>query len=640
MPRGSGQKAIKNISDIKNLADEIDKILNNIDASKLSDDMAAIKDLSEGIADTWKNTNEYFEYSTDLAEEELKAAKLAAKYAGSRNIFSKTYYGLQLKNIDSSSELVNSMKENVELMEWQSVKAKELDVAFEGMGETIRGFLTSPLTAIVAIMGTIGQSIKTMTDQFGAMPSGEFRDDMMGAQKEAILLGKTLEDSQKTMVGLNKQFGIGFQKSKELSDSTLQLALVTATTDDNAVKLMGTLTELAGLSEEQAFDLARQTEELARQNDVAPGQVLDDIAENMELFAKYSDGSADNLLRAAIQARKLGIELKDVETIATGLLDFQSSLTAELEASVMIGRQLNLNRARELALAGDLENLQTEILNQVGSQAEFEAMNVLQRQKLASAIGISVDKLANMVSKEKEAVTLMGELAKQDITKMVPEETIHSVAQLISQLKVLGIQLVEKIGPPILQMVKGFVWLANAMEKVVGSTTGLLAIMGVMLAKTMLTTYATIVQTVATLALMTSKMGAATFGVGIGPGLLLTAKVMAGMTAGIAAVAGMAMMKEGGMVEGKPGVGVPVRAGEGGEPEIISPLSKLGTLVNVDNTAVASEVGSLRTASNETNKRLDTLIQNMEGYFGFGGGAAKRIGESAASGIMREAGGI
>ena len=40
-------------------------------------------------------------------------------------------------------------------------------------------------------------------------------------------------------------------------------------------------------------------------------------------------------------------------------------------------------------------------------------MNVLQRQKLAAAIGISTDALGKMVSKEKEAVTLAGELEKQ-----------------------------------------------------------------------------------------------------------------------------------------------------------------------------------------------------------------------------------
>ena len=173
------------------------------------------------------------------------------------------------------------------------------------------------------------------------------------------------------------------------------------------------------MTEEGALELSKQTEALARANDVAPGQVLDDMAENAEMIAKFSDGTADGLMRAAVQARKLGISLKEVDSIATGLLDFQTSLNAEMEASVMIGKQVNLNRARELALAGDMENLQTEILSQIGTQSEFDAMNVLQKQKLASAIGISVDALGKMVSKEKEAVTLQGQLSQMRIDNLV-----------------------------------------------------------------------------------------------------------------------------------------------------------------------------------------------------------------------------
>ena len=76
MPRKTGQRAIKNISEIKNLANEIDKILNNIDASKLSDDMAAIKDLSEGINDTWKNSNQYSEINKDLENRKIKMQQM------------------------------------------------------------------------------------------------------------------------------------------------------------------------------------------------------------------------------------------------------------------------------------------------------------------------------------------------------------------------------------------------------------------------------------------------------------------------------------------------------------------------------------------------------------------------------------
>ena len=52
-----------------------------------------------------------------------------------------------------------------------------------------------------------------------------------------------------------------------------------------------------------------------------------------------------NIAKAAIQASKLGIGLDKVSGIMGGLLDFQSSLQAEMEASVLIGRQLNYSKA-------------------------------------------------------------------------------------------------------------------------------------------------------------------------------------------------------------------------------------------------------------------------------------------------------
>ena len=62
-------------------------------------------------------------------------------------------------------------------------------------------------------------------------------------------------------------------------------------------------------------------------------------------------------------------------------------------ASMLLGRQMNLDKARELALSGDLAGLAEEVKNQVGSQAEFEAMNVIERQSLAKAIGVNVSDL-------------------------------------------------------------------------------------------------------------------------------------------------------------------------------------------------------------------------------------------------------
>ena len=82
---------------------------------------------------------------------------------------------------------------------------------------------------------------------------------------------------------------------------------------------------------------------------------MKDLAGSAEEFASFSKDGGDNLVQAAVQARALGLSLQDTAKISEGLLNFQDSITKEVEASVLIGRQLNLQKARELALNNDIE---------------------------------------------------------------------------------------------------------------------------------------------------------------------------------------------------------------------------------------------------------------------------------------------
>ena len=46
---------------------------------------------------------------------------------------------------------------------------------------------------------------------------------------------------------------------------------------------------------------------------------------------------------------------------------------------------------------GDLEGVQREVLKQVGTEAEFTRLLPIQRQKLASAVGLNVEQLSRLV---------------------------------------------------------------------------------------------------------------------------------------------------------------------------------------------------------------------------------------------------
>ena len=91
------------------------------------------------------------------------------------------------------------------------------------------------------------------------------------------------------------------------------------------------------------------------------------------------------------------MEFKTVTGIADKLLNFEESIESQLKASVLLGREINLDRARQLALNNDLAGALEEVVTQVGGEAEFNELNRIQRQALADSVGVSVQELSRLV---------------------------------------------------------------------------------------------------------------------------------------------------------------------------------------------------------------------------------------------------
>ena len=113
----------------------------------------------------------------------------------------------------------------------------------------------------------------------------------------------------------------------------------------------------------------------------------------------------------------------------------------------MIGRQLNLQKARELALNNDVKGAMEEVVKQVGSEAEFNKLNALERDALAKAVGLEASELQKVVSASREQKSLTG--AIQDATSKIeiPEETMTAIASIVANFKTVGILLAETVGP-------------------------------------------------------------------------------------------------------------------------------------------------------------------------------------------------
>jgi hypothetical protein len=132
-----------------------------------------------------------------------------------------------------------------------------------------------------------------------------------------------------------------------------------------------------------------------------------------ELSMRYGN-DPEKIAAAVVQANKLGMSLEETRKISSSLLNFESSIEGELESELLLGRQFNFEKARELALAGKSAEAAGDLLGQMGGIHEFEKMNVIQRERFAAAIGLSSDELSKAV-KEQSVLTELGEQNRQGL---------------------------------------------------------------------------------------------------------------------------------------------------------------------------------------------------------------------------------
>jgi hypothetical protein len=221
--------------------------------------------------------------------------------------------------------------------------------------------------------------------------------------------------------------GIGDLAAAKMAEHTMDTAKTMGMGVGEAAKLSAILQITSGQSAEQTKNFIKQAGLLAHQSKVAPKKVLADMAESSEEIANFTKGTGQNMVKAAIQARRMGMSLGDLSKSAEGLLNFQSSIQNEMTASVLIGRQINLQRARQLALDGDLAEMGKEILNQVGSEQEFLEMNTIQRKALADAVGVSVAQMSKLVSESGKSADEIGRMRDMDISELVPADLPDSL---------------------------------------------------------------------------------------------------------------------------------------------------------------------------------------------------------------------
>jgi len=324
----------------------------------------------------------------------------------------------------SAVKFAKTLADGGEELEKSTKRSAKFGNAFDDIKEKVKDFseiLSSPQAMGAAVIGFI---VKEMVDfaqkalevrqslGISAVDSAKIAGNMKLAGMNAKRFGGSVQEAESAVTSIAENFGsidvISASVSMGLGRITGQFGL----SGDNAGKLLKTMQGINGASIETNLATLETVGNLARASRVAPAAVLNDMAESTETFAKFAMNGGDNLAKAAIEARKLGLNLSTVDKIAESIMDIEGSIANEMEASMLLGRQLSLDRARQLVMEGDMVGMLEEVKRQAGGAAEFAAMDFVQRKALAAAVGLEASELAKLAAGEEEVAKMEDERSK------------------------------------------------------------------------------------------------------------------------------------------------------------------------------------------------------------------------------------
>jgi len=413
--------------------------------NQLNSGQTDIADLNQKIAESEERITAEKGTGSRLVKDNEKALNNILKGEKDRLRFQKLSEGA----LNKADELTGGMGSKAkEFGKEMGMSPKNL--AKLGVAGILVGLLVKAATGFSKKIDEVGE-----TFGFLANKSPEFRNDLIDSGNEAMMIGKNLSDVLAVTSQLSSEFGITLKESQNIAGSVLDTAVATGISNDEATKLFGTFMQIGGLTAKQSERLIENTAQLAAQKGVAPVAVLRDMAASSEEIAGFTKDGGQNIAEAAVQARQMGLSLSTTAKVAEGLLDFESSIANEVEASVMIGKQLNFQKARELALSGDIAGATKNIVDQVGSEADFNKLNILQRKSLAKSIGVSVSEMSKLV-KGSEKLTLSGALAGKSFDNLVGQDALSGLTSIINSIKMIGASLMDEMGKPIAAMLKSF----------------------------------------------------------------------------------------------------------------------------------------------------------------------------------------
>jgi hypothetical protein len=356
-----------------------------------------------------------------------------AAVAGTKTALDKLGFGglANALGLDEVQEKMREVAEEIEKSEGYtggfSDKMKVLKAGIKEAGTQLKQSLKDPaavaaflINEMVSALTKADQATGELAKSFGTSYSAaaSIRNELNTIANLSGDVNINTAALQKSLVAINKEFGTASTLNGQLLKDFTNLTTVAGYTEEAALGLSRTTLATGTDLSENTSEILGQAVAFNAVNGLALNEkeIVEGVAKASAATTLTLGMQPGKLAKAVAQAKALGVSLEQVEQISSSLLDFENSISAELEAELLTGKNLNLEKARLAALNGDIATVAEEIAKQTGKAADFTEMNVFKQEALAKAVGMTREDLAKSLI-EREALAKIGAKDSEEAKK-------------------------------------------------------------------------------------------------------------------------------------------------------------------------------------------------------------------------------
>lgn len=451
-----GDKLVSGFKDAVDEAVELGDVtetMGNTLKKGYSKDLRDVAKISEDLIKAQAKQNKGLLKSSEVEKLKVKLLESQALKEARVNIAKANGVALDDEQLKALNEQIKLQEEALSGIEKENkargiaggladkVKQKIADIRPPDLGKAVFAYMVKMLKEVDTEVVNIQRNFALTKREAIAL-----NEELALTAVEANTLGVNLESVTKAVNTLNDGLGgTAYIFTKEIRNEAAFLQERLNLSNEALVEVFKTSQvtgkSMSEITEEQeaSFKAVKASTGVA----LNFGQALEEANKISGALRLSLDATPGGIIEAVAQAKSLGIELNSIKGIQSGILDFETSIANELKAEALIGRDINLERARSAALNNDIATLTQEIASQFGSIEEFQRLNFIQQEAYAAALNMSSDELANQLRTSKSineqietGVETAGDSLTQNTAARSAQEALNdTILQLNSILK-------------------------------------------------------------------------------------------------------------------------------------------------------------------------------------------------------------